>query len=91
MAAELPPLVVANSASPGFIETDLVASFLSGSGKTAAEAGALPPERSTPVFQLLLFGDLKGARGWYFGSDAQRSPVHKYRSPGSEPYDGSSD
>jgi NAD(P)-dependent dehydrogenase (short-subunit alcohol dehydrogenase family) len=84
LAAAHPQLRV-NGASPGFIDTDLVAAFVGG-GKTPAAMGALPPERSTAVFERLLFGDVRS--GQYFGSDAQRSPVHAYRSPGAPPYDG---
>ena len=80
------PTLRVNGASPGFIETDLVASLVGGSGKSAAEMGALPPERSAAVFERLLCGEVK--TGHYFGSDAERSPVHLYRSPGSPPYDG---
>ena len=28
------------------------------------------------------------ASGWYFGSDAVRSPLHFMRNPGEPPYDG---
>ena len=35
----------------------------------------------------LLFGELEG-NGRYYGSDAKRSPLDKYRSPGSPPYEG---
>ena len=35
----------------------------------------------------LLFGELTGT-GRYYGSDAQRSPLDRYRTPGSAPYTG---
>ena len=79
-----------NSASPGFISTDLVGALL-GSGKSAADMGALPPSRSAPVFERLLFGDVPLGEGHYYGSDAMRSPMHRYRAPFKEPeYDGTS-
>jgi carbonyl reductase 1 len=36
---------------------------------------------------FLLFGQPEG-NGRYYGSDAKRSPLDRYRSPGSEPYTG---
>ncbi len=46
------------------------------------------PEQSqchvAPLF--LLFGDDVPSTGWYFGSDAVRSPLDRYRGPGDPPY-----
>jgi len=88
-AALLPRGVKVNSASPGFIDTDLVNDLVgnASAGKKAADMGALPPAASAKVFERLLFGEVLS--GHYYGSDALRSPVHRYRSPNKDPeYDG---
>jgi NAD(P)-dependent dehydrogenase (short-subunit alcohol dehydrogenase family) len=86
-AALLPRGIKVNSASPGFIDTDLVNDLVGNAGKRAADMGALPPAASAKVFERLLFGEV--AAGQYFGSDALRSPVHRYRSPQKDAeYDG---
>ena len=41
---------------------------------------------SASTFQGLT-GELKG-NGWYYGSDALRSPIDRYRAPGDPPYEG---
>jgi len=86
LARELPGIRV-NSCSPGFIETDMTRGFATGRGVTPAEMGMKQPKDGTVAPMHLLFGDLP-ASGWYYGSDAQRSPMHKYRAPGDPPYDG---
>ena len=51
--------------------------------------GALAPEKGTVAIHHLLFDELPpGCDGLYFGSDGLRSPLHKYRSPGSAAYEG---
>ncbi|GMI47307.1 hypothetical protein TrCOL_g1333 [Triparma columacea] len=70
------PDLIVNSCTPGWIATDLTA----GMGATNS------PEMGTKAPLHCLFGDLEGATGWYFGSDAVRSPMDKYREPGSPPY-----
>lgn len=77
--------VAVNACSPGFIATDMTARFFT--GKTPAEAGALPPAAATRVVTHLLFGDGVGA-GRYYGSDAKRSPLDRYRAPGEPEYTG---
>ena len=75
-----------NACSPGFIVTDLTRSMMAqmGTGKTVEEAGGLPPREGTHSAWFLLFGDVPGgAGGRYYGSDAKRSPLDRYRSPGS--------
>ena len=39
---------------------------------------------------FLMMGDVPTPAGesWFYGSDAQRSPLDKYRSPGDPPYTG---
>jgi NAD(P)-dependent dehydrogenase (short-subunit alcohol dehydrogenase family) len=77
LAREHPSLVI-NSCSPGYVLTDLTR----GMGATNT------PEQSNchvaPLF--LLFDEAVPASGWYFGSDAVRSPLDRYRGPGDPPY-----
>ena len=49
--------------------------------------GAKTPDEGTVSTMHLLFQDLEG-NGRYYGSDAKRSPLDKYRSPGSPEYEG---
>ena len=78
LARQHPKLRI-NSCSPGYILTDL----------TAGMGATTPPEKSNchvaPLF--LLFGEPEG-NGRYYGSDAVRSPLYKYRGPGDPPYMG---
>mmetsp|Transcript_36005 Transcript_36005/g.81982 ORF Transcript_36005/g.81982 Transcript_36005/m.81982 type:complete len:293 (-) Transcript_36005:24-902(-) len=84
LAKQHPNLRV-NACTPGFIETDLVRPFLTQTGKTAAEMGMKPPEAGTVAPMFLLMGEPEG-NGRYYGSDAVRSPLDKYRGPGDPPY-----
>ena len=86
LAREHPRLGV-NACTPGFIETDLTRHYVESQGKSAAELGMKPPAAGTLAPMHLLFGEIEG-NGRYYGSDAQRSPLHRYRSPGSAPYTG---
>ena len=55
-------------------------------GQSPAEMGAkddIDAGAVTPVY--LMMGEVEG-RGWYYGSDGQRSPLDRYRSPGDPPY-----
>lgn len=85
LAREHPNLLV-NSCTPGWIATDLARKFV-GKGKSIEEMGGKPPSdgAKTPIF--LTLGDVPGT-GWYFGSDALRSPLDRYRNPGDPAYDG---
>ena len=85
-AREHPNLAI-NACTPGFIQTDLTAPYLARGGRTAEELGMKPPSAGARAPMFLLFGDLEG-NGRYYGSDAQRSPLHEYRSPGAPPYRG---
>jgi len=76
LAREHPNLKI-NCISPGFIDTQLTKGF--GASKT--------PEEGTVAIQHCLFSELNG-NGWYYGSDAVRSPLHYMRNPGEPPYDG---
>lgn len=85
-AREHPNLHV-NACTPGFIETDLTRPYVEGSGKSAQEMGMKPPAEGTRSPMHLLFGMLDGT-GRYYGSDALRSPLDRYRAPGSPAYVG---
>ena len=70
-----------NSCSPGYILTDLTAGM--GASKT-------PENSNCHVAPLhLLFDEaVPPNQGWYYGSDAVRSPLDRYRDPGAPPYLG---
>ncbi len=76
-----------NACTPGFIETDLTRAMAKAQNRSPADMGMLQPAEGTRATMHLLFGDV-GGTGWYFGSDAQRSPLDRYRSPGDPPYTG---
>jgi NAD(P)-dependent dehydrogenase (short-subunit alcohol dehydrogenase family) len=84
LAREHPNLRV-NACTPGFIESDMTRGYAESEGKSPAELGMKPPAAGAKAPMHLLFGDLEG-NGCYYGSDAQRSPLDRYRSPGSPPY-----
>jgi NAD(P)-dependent dehydrogenase (short-subunit alcohol dehydrogenase family) len=81
------PALCINACTPGFIETDMTRSYARSSGKTPEEMGMKPPAAGARAPMFLLFGELEG-NGRYYGSDAQRSPLDRYRAPGTEPYRG---
>lgn len=87
VAREHPKLRV-NACTPGFIETDLTRAFTE--GKTREEIdqlGMKPPEAGAVSTMFLLFGEPEG-NGRYYGSDALRSPLDRYRAPGSPAFTG---
>lgn len=86
LARENPSLVI-NSCTPGWIKTSLTAVFEENSNQTLEEMGAKPPSEGAKVLVYLATGDVPG-KGWYFGSDSLRSPLDRYRDPGSPAYDG---
>ena len=72
------PALHINTCSPGYVLTDLTAGM--GASKT-------PEQSNCHVAPLhILFGD-DVAHGWYYGSDAVRSPLDVYRGPGDAPYE----
>jgi len=94
LAREHPELKV-NSCSPGMILTDIIKGFAPWwmtSFVTRIVAryffGALNPDEGTVAPVYLLFDKNLEGNGWYYGSDAKRSPLDAYRSPGSPPYEG---
>lgn len=76
LARESPNLKI-NAMTPGYILTDITR----GMGATKS------PEEGTRAALHCLMGDLEG-NGWYYGSDAVRSPLDRYRGPGDPPYEG---
>jgi hypothetical protein len=54
-------------------------------GKTPAELGMKTPAEGAKAPLHLLFGTLEG-NGRYYGSDGKRSPLDRYRAPGSPEY-----
>lgn len=86
MARSHPELQI-NACTPGWIETDLTRPFATAQGASPSALGMKSPEQGTKAAIHLLFGE-PGGSGWYFGSDAVRSPIDRYRSPGDPPYTG---
>ena len=78
---------VVNACTPGFIHTDLTREYEARSGKTPEELGMKSPRDGATSAMFLLFGEPEGS-GHYYGSDAKRSPLDRYRAPGSPPYTG---
>ena len=87
MLAKAHPNLKCNACTPGFIETDLTRPYAEASGRTPTDMGMKTPKEGSRSAIHLLFGELEG-NGWYYGSDAQRSPLDRYRSPGAPPYQG---
>ena len=81
------PRLTINACTPGYIETDLTREMTGASGKSAIEMGMKLPVDGARVIMHLLFEPVEGT-GHYFGSDAQRSPLDCYRTPGSPAYTG---
>lgn len=86
LAREQPQFRV-NACTPGFIETDMTRGYATSQAKTPAELGMKPPHEGARAAMFLLFGEPDG-NGRYYGSDAQRSPLDRYRAPGSPAYLG---
>lgn len=86
LARENPGLRI-NACTPGYIETDLTRPHATAQGKSPAAMGMKPPEAGTKAPCHLLFSADIGT-GHYYGSDAQRSPLDRYRAPGSAPHTG---
>lgn len=83
LAREHPRLRI-NACTPGFIATDLTKPYLS-NGQTPEQAGMKTPADGAKTPVKLLFQDLPG-NGRYYGSDGKRSPLDRYRAPGSPEY-----
>ena len=77
----------ASSRAPQVSSTDMTRDYARSQGKSPEERGMKPPAAGTSAPVFLLFGALEGT-GRYYGSDAQRSPLDRYRAPSTEPYRG---
>jgi len=84
LARQNPKLRV-NACTPGFIETDMTRGYAESQGKTPAELGMKTPSEGARSAMFLLFGEPEG-NGRYYGSDGLRSPLDRYRSPGTPAY-----
>jgi NAD(P)-dependent dehydrogenase (short-subunit alcohol dehydrogenase family) len=81
------PKLRINACTPGFIETDMTRRHAEESGKSPSELGMKSPSAGATAPLFLLFGEPPES-GRYYGSDARRSPLDRYRSPGSPEYAG---
>lgn len=86
LARENPHLCI-NACTPGYIETDMTRPQAEKRGMSPSELGMKPPAHGTASIMFLLFGAPQGS-GHYYGSDARRSPLDRYRAPGSPEYTG---
>jgi NAD(P)-dependent dehydrogenase (short-subunit alcohol dehydrogenase family) len=86
LALEHPRLRI-NACTPGFIATDMTRRHFADSGKTPQELGMKSPAEGATAPLFLLFGDPPG-NGRYYGSDAKRSPLDRYRAPGAPEHTG---
>ncbi len=77
LLARTHPNLTISCITPGFIDTAIVRGY----------NATKPPEEGTVSLRHCLFSKLKGS-GWYYGSDAVRSPLHFMRNPGEPEYDG---
>jgi NAD(P)-dependent dehydrogenase (short-subunit alcohol dehydrogenase family) len=80
------PAIRINSCTPGYIETDMTRPFATASGSSPDEMGMKSAAEGARAPLHLLLGEV--STGWYYGSDALRSPLNRYRGPGEPAYDG---
>ncbi|MEM9255781.1 MAG: SDR family NAD(P)-dependent oxidoreductase [Pseudomonadota bacterium] len=81
------PALYINACTPGYIETDMTRPQAERQGRTPQDMGMKAPQQGTIAIRFLLFGQPHGS-GHYYGSDAKRSPMDRYRAPGSPEYLG---
>jgi len=86
LARENPRLLI-NACTPGFIATDMTRHYEKSRGQTVEDMGAKTPREGAESALFLLFGTPEGS-GHYYGSDARRSPLDRYRAPGTPAYVG---
>lgn len=86
LAREQPGLAV-NACTPGYIATDMTRGHAKSLGKSPAELGMKSPAEGARAPLHLLFGALTG-NGRFYGSDGKRSPLDRYRAPGTAEYTG---
>jgi len=77
LIARLHPNLTVSCVSPGWINTNM----------TRGRGATKGPEEGTVSIKHCLFEKLEG-NGWYYGSDAVRSPYHYMRNPGEPAYTG---
>ena len=73
------PKITVSSVSPGAMQTDMTAGMNVNFTRS-------PEDGTVPVFHCL-FNKLDG-NGWFYGSDAVRSPLHTMRQPGEPAFTG---
>ena len=78
LLARTHPNLVCHCLTPGFIDTKIVAGW----GATK------PPSEGTVSLRHCLFEAGADTTGWFFGSDAERSPLYVLRNPGEPVFDG---
>jgi NAD(P)-dependent dehydrogenase (short-subunit alcohol dehydrogenase family) len=76
-----------NACTPGYIATDMTRPHAQARGRSPAQMGMKPPSEGARAPMFLLFGE-PVSTGHYYGSDALRSPLDRYRAPGSAPHTG---
>jgi carbonyl reductase 1 len=86
LARQNPELII-NACTPGFIETDLTRHYAESQGKSPSQLGMKSPQQGAVAPLHLLLGAVDGS-GRYYGSDALRSPLDRYRAPGAPAYTG---
>ena len=72
--------IISTCLSPGFIATNIIPDDHKSSAK--------PVEEGTVSLRHCLFETTMDNNGWFYGSDAKRSPPHYMRNPGEPEYDG---
>lgn len=78
------PALQINSCTPGYIETDMTRPHATASGSSPIEMGMKSTAEGAKAPLHLLLGDV--GTGCYYGSDAVRSPLDRYRGPGEPAY-----
>ena len=77
--------LIVNACTPGWIATDLTKNYVQSTGKNPEEIGMKTPFEGALSSVYLSMSENVGT-GMYFGSDCLRSPLDRYRSPGSPAY-----
>ena len=86
LAQQHPGLYI-NACTPGYIETDMTRPAALQRGVSPASLGMKPPAEGTRSILHLLFRDDPDS-GHYYGSDARRSPLDRYRAPDTPAFQG---
>jgi len=78
------PNLQINSCTPGYIETDMTRPHAAANGMSPLEMGMKSTAEGAKAPLHLLLGNV--GTGCYYGSDAVRSPLDRYRGPGEPAY-----